>query len=158
MSARPSKRSSVTNAGQSATFTVPTDMMSYVESTSVNMRTHLIIITRDKVELCLRGHAEHLGRRHAWVTPCSVLLSLLATLAASSFHAAFGMEAAAWKALFVLSAIATAIWLCVELVRRPRCKTVQDLIQDFQAGSVPYQVTANTIEPATPRAADEAVQ
>jgi hypothetical protein len=39
------------------------------KSVSYNVHQDLIVVTRDKVELCLRDHITAMEQRHSWHTP-----------------------------------------------------------------------------------------
>lgn len=76
----------------------------------LNLSQDAIVITEDKVRLCL---IEHLGRMEAkkdWIAPAGVLLTLLITFATTTFQD-FGLKAATWQAIFVISAVLSLAWL-----------------------------------------------
>lgn len=70
----------------------------------------VVVTTVDKVRLCLLKNQECLRAKREWVTPLSLLLTLLAALFATEFKD-FGLAAAVWEAAFVLGAGASFVWL-----------------------------------------------
>ncbi len=91
----------------------------YVQQTRVhlNFDQNVVIITEDRLELCLRKHLECIGSRMAWITPVSLLAAFITTLCSSTFHDWFGLNANTWQALFVLFSIVAAIWSLIAIVR-----------------------------------------
>ena len=61
------------------------------EHVSVNIESHLIVVSEDKARLCLREHLKRLERRKQWLLPVGLLVSLMATLVSSDFRSAFGL-------------------------------------------------------------------
>jgi hypothetical protein len=84
----------------------------YVQQMNVhtNFDQNIVIVTEDRLELCLRNHLECISRNKAWITPASLLAAFVTTLCTSSFKDSFGLSAATWQALFVLFVIVTGIW------------------------------------------------
>jgi hypothetical protein len=103
-----------------------------------NVSQELIAVTADKVRLCLRDYKDSLKARDKWIAPAGILATLLTTLATTEFKAFFGLEAAGVKALYVLTAILCAIWLCVSLVRllqASRSDDVESIVLELKEGS-----------------------
>ena len=97
----------------------------YVQQMKVhtNFDQNIVIVTEDRLELCLRNHLDCISRHKAWVTPVSLLAAFIATLCTSSFKDAFGLPAATWQALFVLFVIVTAIWSILSVIDAFRNKS-----------------------------------
>ena len=76
-----------------------------------NVGQEFVVITIDKVKLCLREHKEVLESRIEWVAPLGVFLALLASLVAADFKDFFGLKKGDWRSLFVVGTIASLIWL-----------------------------------------------
>ncbi len=72
----------------------------------------VVVTTVDKVRLCLLGNQDCLRAQRQWLTPLSLLITLLAALLATDFKD-FGLTAAVWEALFILAALASFVWLVI---------------------------------------------
>ena len=107
----------------------------YVQQTKVhlNFDQNVVIITEDRLELCLRNHLGCISHRKAWITPVSLLAAFIATLCTSTFNDSFGLPAATWQALFVLFVIVTGIWSVISVVAAFRLKSsLRQLIDEIK--------------------------
>ena len=82
-----------------------------------NVRQELVITTVDKLKLCLIEHKQHLRARREWLAPAGLLISLLTTLVAATFHDALGLPMATWTAIYILAAAGSGIATMVLLWR-----------------------------------------
>lgn len=88
--------------------------------THTNVKQELVITTVDKLQLCLMEHRDHLASRREWLGPAGILLALVATLVAADFRPTLGLDAPTWHALFLLSALLTAGFMGVLVLRAIR--------------------------------------
>ncbi|HTY55766.1 MAG TPA: hypothetical protein VMB26_11220 [Candidatus Binataceae bacterium] len=100
-----------------------------VQNTSVhlNLAQDAIVITEDKVKLCLLEHLAKLESRREWVAPAGILITLLVTFPTTTFND-FIFKAATWQAGFIIAAILTAAWFIRSLVKAWRTPTVDDVV------------------------------
>lgn len=90
----------------------------FVSARFTNVKSDLIEITHDKLENILTKHYEKRFLRSAWFNPASLGVGVALTLATAEFKTnAFGIEAATWKAIFVLLFVGSVGWLIYNLVR-----------------------------------------
>jgi hypothetical protein len=83
----------------------------------INTASPKIAITEDKLENCLLKHGKYVGARNAWIAPLSLLLSCLATLATAVFQDNFlGFSSETWRAVFIISTFASALWLIFSII------------------------------------------
>jgi hypothetical protein len=99
-----------------ATYTSGGDSR-FVDKLYSNVKSDVVEITHDKLENCLlKFYRRHL-LRSAWFNPLSLGIGVSLTLATAEFkQTVFGVDAAAWKAFFVIALIGAVIWLAVSLV------------------------------------------
>ena len=102
-----------------------------IERISHNVKQEVIVTTRDKLELCLLKHQISMSDRNSWQIPASICISTTIAWATSDFKNIL-LGGATWKAMFILSSIASAIWFSVAFLRRIRIKTIEDIIQDVR--------------------------
>lgn len=98
-----------------------------------NLKQEVIIVTSDRLELCLRNHLDSVAAKAAWITPASLLITFVATLCASTFHDVFNLKAAVWEAIFVLLSLVSAIWLVYVVWRARNTRTsLEALIKEVK--------------------------
>ena len=90
----------------------------FVAKRYANLKSDVVEITHDKLEnALLKFYQKHLLRT-AWFNPLSLGIGLALTLTTAEFKtAALGIEAATWKATFLLALFGSAVWLAVNLCR-----------------------------------------
>ena len=76
-----------------------------------NVDQEVIQITEDKLENILIKHVKNLGLGESWISPISIIITVIITMSTATFNVAFGIEGAVWQALFVLVGGLSAIWL-----------------------------------------------
>lgn len=120
----------------------------------VNLEQEVIIITGDKLELCLRKHIGCVAARGQWITPASLFITFIATMSASTFHDALGMKANVWEAIFVILACASGIWLAISIVHIFRFRTsLEALVKEIKKISdvLSNQQNQTHAKPAIPK-------
>jgi hypothetical protein len=99
-----------------------------------NTGQELIYVTRDKVELCLMKYVDTVEKRNVWTTPLAIFLTILLTFATTSFKTfVFGPEM--WQAAFLIIAALSFGWLIYSLVKRPKAKKIDDIIEALRSSS-----------------------
>lgn len=103
-----------------ATYTTGGDEK-YIDKRYANVKSDLVEITHDKLEnVLLKFYRKHLLRT-AWFNPLSLGIGVALTLSTAEFKTnALGLEAAVWKALFIVFLVGAVIWLAVTLVNLAR--------------------------------------
>ncbi len=102
----------------------------------VNLAQNAIVITEDKVKLCLIEHLSRTEARREWTTPGGILLTILVIFPTTTFQD-FGLAAATWKAMFVIGALAAGVWLVKAIIRCRNAPTVDDIVATMKRASVP---------------------
>jgi hypothetical protein len=132
-------------------ISVKTESMQLIQSVAYNVQQDLIVVTRDKVELCLTKHVKSMEQRHAWLLPFGVFFAAIGALATSSFHAALGLKAEMWNAIYILIAVISGcltVWL---FWKRGSAKTVHQVIDELKAKSdeaiTPSASTSSVLRP-----------
>lgn len=82
---------------------------------SQNTDTHVISITEDKLYRIIKNYHQDLAKSKDWITYLGIFVTLLASLAASTFND-FIFSSGVWKNIFI-SASAIAGFLTVVAVR-----------------------------------------
>ncbi|MGX1828750.1 hypothetical protein ACWIE6_10875 [Paenibacillus taichungensis] len=76
-----------------------------------NLNHDIIITTTDKINLALIQQEKYLHSKKDWITPLSIVLAVLASLAAADFKPFIGISADSWKAIFIIIGVSSAAWL-----------------------------------------------
>ncbi len=92
-----------------------------------NTDQNVIVVSEDKLRLCLISHREILSSKQGWLAPSSLLLSFIATLATSKFEGRLGLSADTWNAIFVIASLLSGIWSAIEIYK---------LISNFKKGNI----------------------
>ena len=102
----------------------------------VNLSQEAIVITEDKVRLCLIAHLRGLEAKKDWIAPAGVLLTIIITFATTTFRDA-ALSAATWRAVFVISGVLTFAWLVRTLWVAWKAPTMEDVVASMKrAGAV----------------------
>lgn len=101
-----------------------------------NTEQELIVITKDKLKLELIESANLFSSKKGWITPFSLLITIVVTLTTADFKE-FVFDPKIWTALFVFTGITCFIWLCIELYK---------LFMNWNKGGVDYLINKLTKE------------
>lgn len=93
----------------------------------INLSQDVIVITEDKLRLCLLSHATNLTAKERWLAPVSLFVTFLIVLATAEFKA-FILPSSTWQAIFIICAVGSAIWAVVAVVRTFRVDTKLDTV------------------------------
>ena len=110
------------------------ESMVSVERVSLNISQSVIVTTEDKVRLSIESYIKKQNRRTEWIAPFSLLVAIFAALATANFHD-FLLDAATWKAMFLITSIGSLVWLIKSLYFLKDPVTIDDLIEDIKTGN-----------------------
>lgn len=107
----------------------------FVSEVRTNTQSELIEITEDKLENILLKHLNKLNKIKGWVTPISLLVTILIVLLTADFKSFFGMNEEVWNAIFVVSLIVTLIWsikAIFKAIKYSKNSTISFLINEIK--------------------------
>lgn len=92
-----------------AKISIPTT----INETYTNVETNAIVITEDKLEICLRDYEEDTKYKvKSLLTPLSIFISILIPLFTASFNkSVFGIEPDVIEAIFYLALVGCIFWM-----------------------------------------------
>lgn len=105
-----------------------------VKEVHLNVSQEVIVTTEDKLKLCLTEYLGKVECKRAWIAPFGILLSVIVTLVTTTFKNTV-LEAATWKAIFVIVAITSGIWLVCTLKYAFRAITINSIINELKKGT-----------------------
>jgi len=92
-------------------------LLSKITSRGVlNKPQEVIIVTRDRIHLCLQVAMDRIGKRDRWMVPLGVLVPLVLAVTTTTFTKRFGIGGGEWETVFVMFIVFTAAWLVYSLV------------------------------------------
>ena len=101
----------------------------------LNLSQDTIVITEDKIRLCLMEYRDRLEVKRGWVAPAGILVTIVATFATTTFRD-FLLEASAWKAFFAIAGICNFGWLVHSVLKAIRVPEIEDIVSRMkQAGT-----------------------
>jgi hypothetical protein len=102
-----------------------------VSEVHLNVSQEVIITTEDKVQLCLSKHLKRMEKKKGWIAPFGVLLTIIVTLVSSTFKD-MGLDAATWKAIFIITGIISFVWLVYSVDAAMKSEKVEDIISELK--------------------------
>jgi len=107
----------------------PDNLEARIVKINTNTNQNLIVVTQDKVLLCLKRNIARLGKND-WLAPLSTVTTIMLALLTSDFRSALGLGPAEWKAMFVISGFISTGWLAFTMKRSIRSKTLNEVLYD----------------------------
>ena len=108
-----------------------------------NVDQEILVTTVDKIKICLMEHRDCLVAKSEYVTPLSLFLTLVTTLAAASFRD-FVLPSAVWQAVYFICTGLAFYWLL---------RAVYHAWSNRKHGSINELVAALKAHSATPPSA-----
>ncbi len=105
-----------------------------IERVSLNLAQSVIVTTEDKVKTCLDKHFKKAERRKEWVAPLSLLIATIAILVTADFKNFF-LSSDTWKAIFIIVAILSSLWLISTIRFIFNNVTIESIINELRADS-----------------------
>ena len=118
----------------------------------INTKQEVIVVTKDKLHLCLQGAMDRMGIRDRWMVPLGVLVPLALTLSTTSFDERFGVAGTGWATVFIMLTLFTVAWLGYTLIRRPRSVSISSLVEELAKNPVPLDTAKATAVIGSPLA------
>jgi len=108
----------------------------------LNVAQGVIVITEDKVRLCLIKHLSRLEARRGWIAPAGILLTIITTFATTTFRD-FVLNSDTWKAIFIIAGLLVAAWLIRAIAVALQSPSVEDVVAEMKRASVSEQATSS---------------
>ena len=104
----------------------------------LNVAQGVIVITEDKVRLCLLKHLSQLEARRGWIAPAGILLTIITTFATTTFRD-FMLNSDTWKAIFIIAGLLVAAWLIKAIIVALRSPSIEDVVAEMKRAGVSEQ-------------------
>jgi hypothetical protein len=99
-----------------------------VATTHSNTSLEIVEITTDKLVNILSEHLKKSEKANEWQAALGVLLATVGALVTTEFKTTFGVEAGVWKAMFIIAAVASLVWLIKSVIRAIRVEPIGKLV------------------------------
>lgn len=97
----------------------------------LNLSQDAIVITEDKVRLCLIAHLGRLEARKDWIAPAGILVTLAIAFATTTFRD-FIFPATTWQAVFLVAAALDVAWLARKVWLAWKTPSVEDIVTSMK--------------------------
>jgi hypothetical protein len=97
----------------------------------MNLAQEIIVISSDRIKLCLQDYKRIIESGITWVAPAGILITVLTALVTTASYKSFlGLNAKVWETIFIVGLISCIIWLgrCVYFAWKSRGKRSDDYI------------------------------
>ena len=104
----------------------------FIDQRRSNIKSDLIEITEDKLENILIKHLHRMNSLRSWITPLSLLVSvILAVATTATFSDFLGVSADVWEAGFLLVGAGCFFWFLYSLII---------IIKNFKSSSIEFLI------------------
>lgn len=100
-----------------------------------NTSQEIIETTTDKLKLILIEYLARIEDNKAWQMPLSLLITILLVFCTADFKEAFKLKADFWKAIFLIGAVASAVWFMACLMNRSKSISIDGVIEKIKNNS-----------------------
>lgn len=97
-----------------------------------NTQSNIIRITEDKLQVILYKNKEAIERKSNFLTPLTLLISLILTLFTSNFKDFLTISKNTWQGFYMFCVLALFIWLCIELKNKKKIISVEELLENIR--------------------------
>lgn len=108
-----------------------TNQLAQTTKVHFNLDQNAIITTEDKVRLVLLTHLAVLEQKKFWIAPSGIFITILTSFVTTNFKD-FWFPAATWEAIFLLSGVASFVWLLVALKQAYSAPSVDDIVSELK--------------------------
>jgi hypothetical protein len=100
-----------------------------------NVQQEVILITEDKVRLCLNANFQRAARSRQWVTVGGMILTFLLTLTTAEFRDFAGLRSQEWRGVMIAALALACCWFLVSLRWAMRVPTIDQIVFELKEGS-----------------------
>lgn len=103
-----------------------------VQRVETNVDELYILTSANKVRVVLNEAMQCMELRDSWKTPLSILITLVVVFPTVGSFQDFLVSKDTWKAVFIISAILSLVYLAKSLVRRRKAPSVEEIINKLR--------------------------
>lgn len=107
-----------------------------------NIEQEIIIINIDRMKWTLKDHIDGIKSQDNWKEALAIFIALFLAVLTSTFHDFMWLEAAVWKAIFIICTIASFLYLLKRVYYAAKIPTnIDDLIDKLKKHAKNSNVT-----------------
>lgn len=110
-------------------------LVEYVSAIYLNVAQEVIVTTEDKVLLWLSEHLKRMERRRSWITPLGIFITIVLTLATSSFKDILYLSADTWRAIFIIVGLISLALFIGFIIEALKSEKVEDIVAALKKSS-----------------------
>ncbi|MCL4552684.1 MAG: hypothetical protein M1305_03920, partial [Candidatus Marsarchaeota archaeon] len=85
--------------------------------------------------LVLLTHLQRLEKRKSWIAPLGIFLAILTSFVTRDFKEFWGIKAATWEALFLISGFVSLVWLIIAGYQALSAPSLNDIVSELKKSS-----------------------
>jgi len=97
----------------------------------INVAQNTLIVTEDRLRLCLIEHRDRLADRQGWLGPLGLCIAVGTTLSTTNFQNRL-LDAATWHAIFIIGFFGSLFWSILSIIRAAKSRSIEDLINQLR--------------------------
>lgn len=102
-----------------------------------NTQSNVIRITDDKLKVILMENKEGLIKSNDFLAPLTLLISFVLTFCTTDFKDFLWISSSVWKAFYLFLTFGAAVWLFLELKKRKKNISIDELITKIRNQKIP---------------------
>lgn len=104
-----------------------------LQSSSIhwNVKSEFVMITEDKLELCLKKYNDSLKKSNDWITPLSIFITLLLAILTADFKD-FIFSGTMWKAIFIVSMVISIYKIILAVKNHINKMDIEEVIAEIK--------------------------
>jgi len=106
-----------------------------VKGVHPNVEQEVILITEDKVRLCLNENFHRAARSKQWATVSGMILTLLLTLTTAQFRDFGGLSSQEWRGVMIAALVLSIAWFAVTVRWAAKSPTIETIVEELKEGS-----------------------
>lgn len=100
-----------------------------------NLEQEVILVTEDKVRLCLNDNFERAAKSKQWLAVLGMVASLVLTLTTENFQNFLWLSGQEWRGVVILALVLSVLWFVVSIRWAFGAPTIEDIVAELKAGS-----------------------
>lgn len=100
-----------------------------------NLEQEVILVTEDKVRLCLNRNFERAAKSKQWIAILGMIASLVLTLTTENFQTFLWLSGGEWRGVVILGLLLSLLWFVISVKWAFGVPTIESIVAELKAGS-----------------------
>lgn len=100
-----------------------------------NVEQEVILVTEDKVRLCLNANFQRAARSKQWMTVAGMIVTLILTLSTAQFRDFGGLASQEWRGVTIAALFICVAWFGISIRWAARAPTIEAIVRELKEGS-----------------------